>query len=97
MSSVVVRCDGCGVDLDTDTRFDGEARRRAAAAGWSSPPVYDWRREGPDYCPACVARGLVSRPVDLPPLIVETFQTTSGKTVTFVKTEAGWRAKDKVQ
>jgi hypothetical protein len=67
MTSIYVKCDGCGATLDRYTLADdprtgdgtfgrnpNEARGYAEKMGWSCSDPGRWPSEGIDLCPKCI-------------------------------------------
>ena len=56
-----VRCDGCTVEFEPDSRFHSrfadQASQAAGRAGWDVPPPRGkGSRRGTHFCPECVAK-----------------------------------------
>jgi len=55
MTFVIIKCDGCGVELHGEHKLENP-RGWAPKMGWLCDPSY-FNRMGEDWCPTCVAAG----------------------------------------
>jgi hypothetical protein len=53
MTSIIVKCDCCGAQLDTKVEGNAEARYTAKKAGWYSEGGLTADASEKDYCPKC--------------------------------------------
>lgn len=56
MATIIVKCSGCGAEIDGESRFASVARWNAKQKGWTTTAKHEFDIHADDFCPKCTEK-----------------------------------------